>query len=53
MGQCESFCHTKQSRESLIKCTYFIKDYNETQIINNSYSEEKIMNEEISKKEWI
>ena len=40
MGQCESFCNTKQSRESLIKCTYDIKDFNETQIINDRYSYE-------------
>ena len=36
------------NEESLIKCTYEIKDYNEIQIINNRY--EEYVNEDIETK---
>ena len=68
MGACESCTSNKQSNQSdggkmdilpklnvgqsLIKCTYDIKDDSETQIINDIYENESvcIINEEIQKK---
>ena len=68
MGVCESCDSNKQSNQSdvgkmdilhklnvgqsLIKCTYDIKDYCETQIINDIYENEFVYltNEEIQKK---
>ena len=67
MGVCESCASNKQSNQSdggkmdilpklnagqsLIKCTYDIKDDNETQIINDRLDDEfVVINEEIQKK---